>query len=195
MKYLLSGFFVKILAGFDDTVTRIPIFAHVAKTKMGKIAFIIGIFIAVSLAIVISFFFGSVIKSIPYSNYISAGLVLLIALSIYFDLFVQRPKEKIEVRLKHIKGGISKRRFLKVFGIGFITAFATIIDDIFVYSGLFLGPIKTIPFVIGGILLATVLQLSAVVYFSTKLIELKYKKEITVAGLIVLAALLAFRVL
>lgn len=196
LKYLVSAFFVKMIAGFDDTMTRIPILVNVTKTKMGKFAFAAGILLAIILAMVFSFLFGSAIKAIPYSNYIAAGLILLIAMSIYFDLFIKKPKEKIEIKLKKIGGaGISQKRFLKLIAIGFFTAFATIIDDMIVYSGLFLGPSSNIPYVVVGLLSATILQLGFVIYFSHKLMKIKYKKEITVIGLIILAGLIAMKVL
>lgn len=193
-KYFLSGFFVKIIAGFDDTMTRIPILANITRTKIGKFAFVIGVFLAITSAIIISFLFGSAIKSIPYSNYISAGLIFLIAMSIYFDWFVQKPKKRVERGLVHLKP-ISKKRFFKLMAIGFLTAFATVIDDIIVYSGLFLGKLVNAPFVIAGIFSATILQLGAVIYFSHKLMEMKYKKEITVIGLTILGLLILLKIL
>ena len=194
LKYLLSGFIVKIIAGFDDTMTRIPIVANITKTKRGRIAFSIGVFFAVTVAIIISFLFGSTIKSIPYSNYISAALIFFIALSIYFDWFIQKPKKNVERKLKKIKR-ISLKRFLKLIIIGFFTAFATIVDDIIVYSGLFLGPIINTPYIIIGIFAATLLQISALIYFSKRIMAIKYKKEATTIGLIVLSLLILFKIL
>lgn len=194
VKYFLSGFFVKVIAGFDDTMTRIPIVANITRTKRGRIAFAIGVFLAITLAIILSFLFGSTVKAIPYSNYISAALILLIALSIYFDWFIQKPKKKVERKLKKIKR-ISLKRFFKLIAIGFLTAIATIIDDIIVYSGLFLGTILNSSYVILGILFGTFLQIGALIYFSEKLMKFKYKKEVTVIGLIVLAGLIAGRIL
>jgi hypothetical protein len=194
VKYLLSGFIVKIIAGFDDTMTRIPIVANITRTKRGRYAFAIGVLLAVTLAVILSFLFGSTIKAIPYSNYIAAGLIFLIALSIYFDWFIERPKEKVEKELRKIKR-ISLKRFLKLIVIGFLTAIATIIDDIIVYSGLFLGPSSNAPYIITGIFAATFLQIGAMIYFSKKIMDIKYKKEITVVGLIILAGLIAGRIL
>ena len=194
VRYLFSGFIVKIIAGFDDTMTRIPIVANITKTKRGRIAFSIGVFFAVTVAIIISFLFGSTIKAIPYSNYISSALILLIALSIYFDWFTQKPKKNVERKLKKIKR-ISLKRFLKLIIIGFFTAFATIIDDIIVYSGLFLGPIINAPYIITGIFAATLLQISALIYFSKRIMAIKYKKEATTIGLIVLSLLILFKIL
>lgn len=194
VKALLSGFFVKIIAGFDDTMTRIPIVASITRTKRGRIAFAIGVFLAIALAINISFLFGSTIKAIPYSNYISAALIFLIALSIYFDWFTQKPKKKVEKRLRKIKR-ISLKRFFTLIVIGFFAAIATVIDDIVVYSGLFLGTISNSVYVILGIFSATLLQLATLVYFSKKLMKFKYKKEVTTIGLIILSILIAVRIL
>lgn len=194
VKYLLSGFVVKIIAGFDDTMTRIPIVANITRTKRGRYAFAIGVLLAVTLAITLSFLFGSTIKAIPYSNYIAAGLIFLIALSIYFDWFIQKPKKKVERKLRKIKR-ISLRRFLKLIAIGFLTAIATVIDDIIVYSGLFIGTISNAPYIITGIFAATFLQIGAMIYFSKKIMGIKYKKEITVVGLIILSILIFFKIL
>lgn len=194
VKYLLSGFFVKIIAGFDDTMTRIPIAANITRTIRGRFAFAIGVLLAVTVAIILSFLFGSTIKAIPYSNYISAALIFLIALSIYFDWFIQKPKKQVEKKLKKIKR-ISLERFLKLIIIGFFTAFATVIDDIIVYSGLFLSTILNSVYVIIGIFFGTLLQLGVLIYFSKKLMAFKYKKEVTTIGLILLSLLIFLRVL
>lgn len=185
---------MKTIAGFDDSMIRIPIAANITKTRIGRFAFAIGTFLAITLAIIFSFLFGSMIKSIPYSNYILAALIFFLALSIYFDWFIQKPKKQVEKKLKKIKR-ISNKRFFKLITIGFFVAFATIIDDTIAYSALFLGPISNIPYVIAGIFSATILQLSMLVYFSEKLMKLKYKKEITVTGLMILGILILFGVL
>ena len=194
LKYFLSGFFVKAIAGFDDSMIRIPICSNITKTKKGRFAFAIGTFLAITLAIIFSFLFGSVIKSIPYSNYILGTLILFLALSIYFDWFIQKPKKEVEKKLKKIKR-VSTKRFFKLMTIGFFVAFATIIDDTIAYSALFLGPTSNMPFVIGGIFTATILQLTVLVYFSEKLMRLKYKKEITTLGLVILGILILTGVL
>ncbi len=181
---------MKILAGFDDTMTRIPIMSHMTKTKKGRIAFALGIFIAITLVITFAFFFASLIKSIPYSKFISAGLIFLLAMSIHFDLFTQRPKKKIREKLQHVQR-VSLKRFFTLAGFGFLTAFVTIIDDTIAYSGLFLNTLSNPTPVIAGIFAGTILQLSVLIYFSKKLTRLKYKKEITVFGLVLLSLLIA----
>jgi magnesium-transporting ATPase (P-type) len=194
LKYLVSGFLVKIIAGFDDTLTRIPIAATITKTRRGRIAFAGGIFLAICLAIVISFLFASVIKSLHYFRYISATLIFLLAISIYFDVFIREPKKQVEKKVKKIKK-ISAKRVLKLIAIGFLTAFATLIDDTIAYSSLFLGETSTIPYVLIGIFIAVILQLTAIIYFSKRIMHLKWKKEVTTIGLLILAALILLKVL
>jgi hypothetical protein len=190
IKYFLSGFFVKILAGFDDTMTRIPIMSYMTKTKKGRIAFACGIFIAITLVMIFAFLFASVIKAIPYANYISAGLIFLLAMSIQFDLLIQKPKKRIRKKLRHIKK-VPIKKFVRLMGFGFLTAFITMIDDTVAYSGLFLNTLSNPVPVIAGIFFGTILQLTVIIYFSQKFSKLKYKKEITVFGLVLLSLLIA----
>ena len=103
-------------------------------------------------------------------------------------------KKEIEKRLKRIKR-ISTKRFFKLMTIGFFVAFATVIDDTIAYSALFLGPVSNAPLVVGGIFSATVLQLGVLVYFSKKVMKIKYKKEITVVGLTIIGFLILFKIL
>lgn len=194
LKYLLSGFFVKLLAGFDDTMTRIPIMSSMTKTKKGRYAFALGILLAIIIVMFVAFAFASLIKSIPYIHFISAGLIFLLAMSIEFNLFTEKPKRKIRNQIKHVHR-VSTKRFLKLILFGFITAFATVLDDTIAYSGVFLSAIpNTFPVMI-GILAGTLIQLSVIIYFSSKFYKLKYKKEITVFGLILLSLLIALKVL
>lgn len=194
VKYFLAGFFVKLLAGFDDTMTRISVMSNMTQTKKGRYAFAIGIFIAIVLVTIFAFLFASVIKTIPYSNYISAGLIFLLAMFIQFDIFIQKPKKEIRKKLHHVKR-VSVKRFFGLVGLGFITAFITIIDDTVAYSGVFLNTLSSPIPVLIGILLGTLLQLYIIIYLSGKFMKLKYKKEITVFGLVLLSLLLALKVL
>ena len=194
LKYLASGFFVKLLAGFDDTMTRLPIMANLTKTKKGRIAFASGIFIAICLVIGFAYLFASGIKAIPYAHYISSGLIFLLAIAIYFDIFIQKPKKGIAKKVQNVQR-VSTKRFFKLAGIGFLVAFATIIDDTIAYSGLFLSTASNSLYVIGGIFLGTIVQLSALIFFSRKIQNIKFKKEITTIALLVLSALIFFKVL
>ncbi len=194
LKYFLSGLFVKLLAGFDDTMTRIPIMSNMTKTKKGRYAFAIGIFIAVSLAIFIAYTFAALIKSIPYVNFISAGLIFLLAMSIQFNLFTEKPKKEIRKKLSHVQR-VSTKRFFTLISLGFITAFVTVIDDIIAYSGLFISQASNTTPIILGFFAGTMIQLTAIVYFAKQFSKIKYKKEITVFGLVALSLLIALKIL
>lgn len=189
LKYFILGLFVKIITGFDDTLTRVPIIASVTKTRMGKVAFSIGTLVAISLAIIIAIFFATFIKTFSYYRYISAALVFIFAILIYFDIFAHKPRTKAEKKIIAIKK-ISIERFTKLMGIGFIASFATVVDDMVAYSPLFLGPVFTRPYAIIGIIVATILQIIAVIYFSEKIEKIRYKEEITSIGLVVLGILI-----
>jgi len=194
LKYLLSGFIVKLLAGFDDSMVHVPIMSHMTRSRKGRIAFAIGIFIAVTLVIGFAFLFGSAIKKIPGARYISAGLICLLAVSVYFNIFISKPKKKIREKIQHVRR-VSNVRFLKLMGIGFVTAFATIIDDTIAYSGLFLSSTSNFLYIFIGLFVGLVFQLFLVVTFTKQFQKIKYKKEITTISLIILAGLIGFGVL
>ncbi len=192
-KYFFSGVFVKLITGFDDTLVHIPIMTNVAKTRKGRFAFSLGIFLAVSLAILVSFLFASVLRSIPYYRYISSGLIFLLAIFVYVSPFSAKNKTKLRRRISKTQKTPAKRIFQLV-GLGFITAFATVIDDTLAYSSLLVQKYSAIP-VISGILYATILELFIIVSFSTKLQKIKYKKEITTLGLLILSLFILLGVL
>ncbi|MFH1607632.1 MAG: hypothetical protein ABIA78_00700 [archaeon] len=194
IKHIFSGFAVKVIAGFDDTMTHIPIIGNMTRTQTGRIAFAIGMFFAIASAITISYVFGSTIKGIPYARYISATLIFLLAMSIYFQIFITKPKELIKEDLKKIKS-ISTKRFLKLVGIGFVAAIATIIDDTIAYSGLFLGTAIESVYVVIGIFFATIIQLTVVVKFANTFNKIPYKRQITSVGLVILSILVLFGIL
>jgi len=200
LKSIFSGLFVKLVTGFDDLMIHIPIIATMTKTRRGKIAFSIGILLAITSAIILALIFASTIKLLPYNHFISASLLILLAFSIQFNWF-NKPKQKTEEKLKtkKVKEGlkikrISLKRFFKLIGIGFITAFATVIDDTIAYSAL-LGNLSTVPYVILGIYITTFVEIFAVIYFSRKISKIPYKKQLTVFGLIVISMLLLFKVI
>lgn len=186
------GFFVKIVTGFDDLMVHIPIASSITKTRMGKIAFSLGILIAITVAIIIGGLFASVIKLMPYFKYVSASLIFLLAIIIHFNILTSKPrekaKEKVIKEVKKIKT-ISMKRFVKLVVIGFITAFATVIDDTIAYSALFLES-SMIFYTILGVYIATFCQLIAIIYFSKKISKLPYKKEMTTIGLVILGFLI-----
>tara|TARA_Y100000310_G_C20703671_1_gene832467 strand:+ start:5751 stop:6341 length:591 start_codon:yes stop_codon:yes gene_type:complete len=194
LKLISSGFLVKTITGFDDTMTQIPIVGAVARTKYGRIAFSIGILLAVTTAIILSFLFASAIKNFAYHKYLVSGLLVIIALTVYFDVQLYKPKNRVIKRAKQIQQ-ITKKRFLKLLGIGFIAAFITVIDDSVAYSSALLGAVSSAPFVILGIYIALFLELIIIVYFSSLISKFKYKKQIATLGLLTLALLVFLEIL
>ena len=185
-----AGFFVKLITSLDDTITHIPVVASVAKSRIGKIAFSIGNFLAIVVAIIAAMLFSSFLKHVPYYRYIAAGIVFLLAILIYFDVFVHVPRMQAETKLKKLK--ISARHFTGLLGIGFVASIATVLDDVVAYTPLFLENSWGRFFTIVGILTATVLEIVLVIYWSERLQRIKYKEEIASAGLIILGFLILF---
>ena len=189
-----------MITGLDDTLVHVPILANTTKTRIGKIAFGLGVLLAVCLAVTIAFLFASSIKGIPNYKYIAASLVFLLAVFISLDLFVRKPQKKFEEKskkkIKPLKiKKISRKRFFKLLALGFVAAFVTVIDDTIAYSPLFLKSISVVPFVIAGILTATVLELAAIIYFTEKIRKIPYKKQISILGLALLGILILFEII
>ena len=193
-KPFFSGFFVKIITGFDDTITHVPIISTLTKTKTGKLAFLLGILLGVTLAIILSFLFASVLKQFSYYNILSSIIIFFLAFSIYFDLFFKKSKSKVKTKLKKIKKPVPLKRILKLIGIGFLASFVTVIDDSLAYSSLFLA-LNSELFIIIGIYLAVFLELLLIMLFSKQISKIKYKKEISVTGLIIIGFLILFKVI
>lgn len=188
MKYFLGGVIVKLITGFDDTLTHIPLISYLTKTRKGKVAFGMGIFLAICLAIVVSVFFSSLIKNIPYYRYVLGGLIFVLAFVIYFDVFRKERVKETEDKMKKVQKvkPISHRRFLKLVVVGFVAAFATLLDDIIAYSSLLLGQGGEMLVGISGILVAGVMEISVIVFFSKKLAKFEWRKEIASIGLLIL---------
>ncbi len=197
LKYFILGFLVKIITGLDDTITHIPILASVTKTRTGKIFFSIGTLLAIILAIILAIFFSSILKLFPYYRYIAATLIFALAIIIYFDLLIHKPRAKVEKlekeKEKIIKNYPSKKRGLILLLIGFIASVATVIDDIIAYSPLFLENNRILT--IAGILTATILEILLVIYASEKISKIKYKEEIASIGLLILGLLILMEII
>jgi len=194
IKAIFSGFLVKIITGFDDTITQVPIIASLTRTKRGKFAFLFGIFLAITLAIIFSFSFASILSNFSYYHTISSAIIFFLAFAIYFNLFFPKSKQKTKEKLKRIKKPVPLKRILKLIGIGFLAGFVTVIDDSLAYSSLFLT-LNLNLFVILGIYLALGLELFVILSFSRKISKIKYKKEISVFGLIIFGFLILFKVI
>ena len=188
LKYLALGFFVKVLTGLDDTIMHIPVLASITRTRMGKIAFSLGILLAIICAIFVAIFFASVIKQFSFARYIAGFFIFGLAALIYCDGFLAKPRKQAEHKLMKYKK-ISAQRFTKLLVIGFIAALATVIDDIVAYAPLFLANDVTMYYASAGILLATLMEIWIVIYASHYVTAFKYKKEVAVSGLLLLGVI------
>lgn len=180
----LLGTFVKIITGFDDVIVHIPVLAHFTKTRKGKVAFSIGTILAIIVAIFLTIFFVSFLKTLPYTRFITAGLLFVLAATIYFGWFMERIEMGAEKKLLKIKE-ISNGHFMRLIGIGFIASIITVLDDVIAYSPLFLSGTLTRSFVIAGIIFAALLEIVIVFYFAEKAHKIKYTKEIATISLVV----------
>jgi len=187
LKYFVLGFVVKLVTGFDDTLTHIPVMASVTKSRLGRFAFAAGIVLAIIAAIIIALFFAHLIHDLPYANVIAASLLFMLAIAIYFDWFVHEKRKKIQVKFKQKR--ISNARVAKLIGVGFVTAFATVIDDTLAYAALFLAGNWESVLATVGIFVALAVQLVVIFKFSELVMRFKYKDELAAAGLTVLGVL------
>ena len=191
---LIQGIFLKLLTGADDTATHAPLISSLTQSRKGKLAFLFGMFFSVVLILVLAILFAGFLINIPYRNIISATLLVVLALMVHFDVFVHKPREKCCKYVdKEIK--IKETHFVKLFGVGFLAFFATAIDDTIVYSSLLLKSFNEQLFIGLGVLIAAVIELILIFYFSKLINKIKYKSEITVIGLLILAVLVGFGVL
>ena len=181
----LLGVFIKFITGIDDVLTRVPVVAAVTRTRMGKIAFAIGSVGAVMVASAIAFFFSSFVTGLPAYRYVVALVVFGLALMIYCDIFVHEPRSRAEQKLMHLKT-ISKERFTKLLGIGFIASFVTVLDDVIAFLPLFLLDSNLVIFGLLGILAMTIVQAILVVNCAERIARIPYKEEIAASGLVIL---------
>lgn len=181
-KFLILGFFVKLLTGFDDMLARIPLVASVTKKKQGMIAFSIGTVLAVLFAIVMATSFATFMKEFASYNYIMSIPIFTLAVYIYFSKSLSEPKKE---RVKEFKQEISKAKFAQLVVIGFVASVITLLDDFVAYAPLLAGALSEKLNAILGILLGTGLQVLLILHASNKITQWPYKKEIASIGLIV----------
>jgi len=189
LEYFILGFLVKIIASLDDAITRIPIVAYITKTRLGRIAFSIGNILAVCLIIIIALLLSIFVSELAYAKHISAGLVFLLAIAVYFKFF--KSKNVGPEKTKTHK--CCWARALKLAGMGFLVSFVTLIDDMVAMAPLFLNNDHK-AYTILGILIATIIQIVLIIYFAKQLDRIKYKREIASIGLVILSVLIFFGV-
>ena len=188
--FLLIGFIVKISTGLDDALIHIPIVSNISKSRAGKISYAIGFMIAVLVAILISITLAEFIKELPYHNFIASGLIFMFAIVVYFNLF--------SLHLDNIKKPnfrkITPRRIAMLIGMGFTLSLITIIDDVLVFSSLFISS-NAIIYTVIGIIISAILEIGLIMFVSQKVKSIKYNKEISTIILIGLGILVLFKLI
>ncbi len=184
---IATGFFVKGIASFDDTLTRIPIIAELTRTRKGRIAFSFGTICALTVIVTIAILFSNILDRIAFRNQIIALLIFVLAILVYFEVFISKSQEKVEKSLKKVKA--KSVPIIKLISIGFIISFVTLIDDMIILTPLFVSNATETFFSLVGVYLATIVQIIIVIYFGGKIAKFRYKKEIAFFALTILAIL------
>jgi hypothetical protein len=187
LQHIFTGFFVKSIASFDDTLTRIPILAELTKTIKGKVAFSIGTFLGLSVILIIAIFFSSLFD-FPFRQYVLAGLIALLGLAVYFELFTPKEDNKLH-QMFFSKSATVQNNFIKLLAVGFVISFITFLDDALVLIPLFVSDTTRTILATIGIYIAALTQIVLVIFFSSQLEKVKYKKEMAAVALLILAVL------
>lgn len=185
---IITGFIVKSIASFDDTLTRVPVMAELTRGKKGKVAFSIGTLLALTVILSVVIFFSALLNLIPYRQYLVASLIFILGVSVYLELFTPKKEERIQHKLVKSQQ-ISKVRFIRLIGIGFVISLVTYLDDMIVLIPLFLGDSTAKFLSLIGIYLAALSQIIVVIFLSKQISRIKYRKEIASGALILLSVL------
>jgi len=188
------GFIIKVVTGIDDILTRVPVVAAVTHTRRGKIAFSVGAVLAVAVATGIAFLASSALQEVPSYRYVVAGLIFLLAATVYFNVFAHKPHSKAEKKVVHMEK-ISHGRFFKLLVVGFFASFITVLDDAIAFTPVFFHKPLLIIFGVAGILTATVCQAILVIYASDYLVRIPHKEKIAATGLVLLGIGIVFQIL
>lgn len=193
IKYLILGFVVESVSSIDDTVAKVPVLLGMTKTRLGKIAFSVGAMIAVVVAIFVALFSADYLEKIPNFRLWTGAIIFILAILIYFDVFV---KKGIKVGTRILGyGKISTSRFLQLLVMGFIISFLTLLDDTLLFIPLFAGANGAIFSASAGILISAFLQVILMIFFTEVLEKLPFKKGMAVGGLILFGTLIIFGVI
>lgn len=190
LKHFLLGFFAKTVASLDDTATKIPVIAVVAKTRTGKYAFALGSLVALLLTLLVAGSIASFISGFAFTRYILGAVIIVLAVLIRLDVLTFR-EEKIsawgrsraQAEARHV-------RFIQLTGIGFLVTLVTLIDDTFAYLPLLNGAWVPRLYAAGGIILSAFIQLFLLIYFAETLQKFRYAKQVSFYGLLAFAALI-----
>ncbi|KPJ85187.1 hypothetical protein AMJ57_03995 [Parcubacteria bacterium SG8_24] len=184
----LLGFGVKFIASLDDTIVKLPVISTITRTRTGKVAFALGNLLAVVVAVSLAAISARFLGRFEVSRFAVGILILLLAGLTLLDLIPGSRRSRPE-RWPFRDGIVTSRRFLRLILAGFIVSLITLIDDIAAILPLFLGW-EIFPAILAGILVATILHLLMLIFFSDLLDRLPRKREIAAAGLGLYGALI-----
>lgn len=189
----VQGFVAKIIAGADDTLVHSPVIATLTKTRRGRLAFIGGMFTAIMLLIIGASFFAFLLARLPYRHLWSAGLLIILALLVFYNKIIYRGREMAEPFAKKF---LPKHRgMFSLWLMGALLFLTTGFDDLLVYAPLLTGYWPKPLYVAFGILAAAGFELFIVYHFANKLAKFKHLERVTVAGLLLLALLVGLRII
>ena len=188
LKAFILGFFAKTVASLDDTVTKVPVVAAVAKRRLCKFAFAFGNLLALLVSLGVAGLLGSLISGFAYTKYILALIIVLLAIAVRFDILVVREKKLDTAFLKWKRPNTTK--LIRLVGIGFVVSLVTLVDDTLAYLPLLSGHGTDGWYAAGGILLSTIAQLFILIYFAEALQKFKYAKQLSFYGLLAFAVLI-----
>lgn len=189
IKALILGFFVNMVTGLDDTITKTPILSSITRTRAGKLAFACGNLFAVLIAILFAASLSRVLDAREIFRYVAAGIIFVLAFIIYYDVF--KARGQFETRSTPLlRYRISTERFLKLIGVGFIVSLLTVLDDAVAFIPLFSHDVVTNLMAATGILLATILQLALMIFSAGVLQKFKYSRAVAFYGLLLYGLLI-----
>lgn len=187
LKKFILGFAVKSIASFDDSLTGLPFVVAVTRTRQGKLAFALGSLLAVVAVIAVVWPLSPVIGHIPHYRWFVAAFILLLAYGVWsarLSKMFSRPKDRLLTRYSKI----SPERFRQMTAAGFLLSIVTLVDDSVAFLPLFVSDGW---WAAAGIMTATALQTALVIYLAERLERFRYRRQVTTAGLLVYAILLA----
>lgn len=187
----VTGFVVKSIASFDDTLTRVPQLVNLTRTFKGKVSYSVGTLLALTTVLLIVIFFSNLLHLIPFRQQLVSLLIFVLALAVYFELFSPGSSERVS---RKIDVEPTAQRLTKLLAVGYLISFITYIDDAIVLIPLFNGGVIENLYSIVGVYSAALLQIVVVIFFSNKIRDIKYRKHIASFSLIVLSVLVWFGV-
>lgn len=191
IEFILLGLFVKLIMGFDDAITHIPVMSATTKSTNGRLWFATGTLLALTFIIILAIFFSNLISKIPYHRYIMAAA--LIAFAIY--LCRNALEQKRTIKTKQLVKKVGVKRMLRALTVGFVVSMFALLDDVIAYTPILVNNTANMGYIISGIYAGALLEILAVIFFAKQLQRFKYKNQAAALGLATIAVLLLLNVI